>query len=579
MNAAISSAQAVYNNSNASVSQVNQAATSLTSATTAFSSTVTTNGPGLGTISNIGSITITGLNAYNGYFVQLGLFKSIENLGFTEMPEVRSEDAGEIIGGSVTLMLYDDSGPWVASGSWYAGFQISDGMDWDDGIGFFQAYTTNSMLNFSSSPNRTVSFSNCTPYVFSITVDELIKLVSNGEADFSEFQNQGIAPTMDNLIDGMSQGEVSTYAAFVQFLGFKLWQDKAMTNEYSGNTTLTANKEIFSLVPFWLFMGDDDDRDMGPPIGTITGSVTLTNVPAGVRYMEINLNSEWDSTLNRQWWSSSRITGFSSPTSTVSFQFPVYGPNPDRYYQFISGKICYFRIYVELSNNQSYEVQIPANMAIYNENQNIGSLGTVSLASAAISGSINITYNGTRVPWLDLSVVPTAGGNSLGWADYTPSAATSNWSMLVAANSLPTNAYVYITGLPSRNSNWDARLFDIRLPIGTILASGASGISLNIGNLTANTMRVLNAPAGNCTVYVTDSTISGGNYSSIITNGTYIGSGTGAGGSILLSWKSQPNQNQYYCVLIVSGSQARYLNWSTPFTNGIGVVDWDSMSY
>jgi hypothetical protein len=416
--------------------------------------------------------------------------------------------------------------------------------------------------------------------VFSISFDDLVKLFTEGAHSFDGIF--GSSATLDNvfsILTGSPESEpiFSSYAAYrASEHGIPWFTDEALTFEFDGEDTVKANTKIYLPYPFWKHL--DEDWYSGELVGTITGSITLTDIPAGLRFMNIAVSS-----LGNQYWKSNDtpITGYSFPGSTVDFSIPVYDRD-----NFIPGQTYVFRIYVELPNNRGYRVYASTSVVINSvENLDVGSLGSVSLAYVELTGTINISHNNAQVPWVYLYIQDNFS-TSDGGASFSVSSGgntfisgtNTSWSLLIPRSNHVRNTGINITGFPRRDDgNWNERMFDINVSIGEIPANQSlSNINLNIGNLQDDTIRVNNPPSGEYQVFVTDTSISPWNVEQKI-NVDHIASGSGSGPLIDLTWKSKPEMYSWYVVLIKSGTEIRYTSRGSQFINGIGWDYWNSM--
>jgi hypothetical protein len=104
-------------------------------------------------------------------------------------------------------------------------------------------------------------------------------------------------------------------------------------------------------------------------------------------------------------------------------------------------------------------------------------------------------------------------------------------------------------------------------------------ISIDIGNITPNTLRVNNPPAGTYTVYVSNSIISGSNYNSVKTNPAYSKQGTGSSISSF-TWPNPPSSNSkaYHILIVTAENVMKYVNNVIVYPAGIASVNWSTMT-
>jgi hypothetical protein len=209
-------------------------------------------------------------------------------------------------------------------------------------------------------------------------------------------------------------------------------------------------------------------------------------------------------------------------------------------------------------------------------------LSNINLGNIAIpqyiklSGTFTGSYNGSSLSQVSIYARDEASGNQLGNSVYieSPTASNFSWSLYMPVSSSPIKV---VFNVASRTNN--TMLFNITVPnpqTASVSNQDISGIAIDVGNIVPNTLRVNNPPSGSYTAYVTAISVSQTNYPSISQSGNHVASGTGTGSSISLDWQSGTDQNRNYYMLITSGAITK-LNM-VQFINGIGAVDWNTMT-
>jgi len=577
--AAIETAMNVNSNNNATVNMVNSAKTTIENATSAFNSLITNNGPGtyVPPVPSGASITINGLNTTtypNDTWIQGSLRKTVD-FDLIEIPEVYGY--GQINNGTAVVELFNsnDETPWTGSDSWYFGFMIGN-----ENIPFgLEFFVSKSTINFNANPNPTVPFTDFQRLVFSMTFGELVEMMGGASISGSV--------TLNSLVNG-------DYDAWASQMGVELFANSNLTGKFTGTSTITASTKFYTITPFWL-LGGENGRDLGEQIGEITGSIDLTNIPAGASvYISFignnaNVGGNWYYIYT---WNDVKIN--SPVNGNNSFTIPLYegcftdNNNNDRVSPYRVWK-CTFQVRVDLSSGNSLSLNIPqnsqdnividlsgySNSAIFSKNVgNITGGNSLDLSYVTLSGTINLTYNGSPVKRLDIHISSVDSGNSLGWADVYPTTANTNWTTIVSKSSTARDIRITIRGFPNINSDWDERLFELQY-YDTIPANNGQTININIGNIVSGAMNIKNLPTGNHKVYITESYINSNNYYGIIA-GDYYAYGAGTGSAIPLSWNSN-NQSNWYNVMIISSTEVRYL-FNTNIPNRTGIIDWNQMS-
>jgi len=568
--AAIETAMNVNSNNNATVNMVNSAKTTIENATSAFNNLIISNGPGtyVPPVPSGASITITGLNTTtypNDTWIEGGLSKTTD-FGMNEKPEIFGY--GQIKNGTAVIELFNndnDETPWTGSDSWYFGFMIENE---NKPLGF-EVFISKSMINFSANPNPTVPFTNFQYMVFSMTFGELVEM--NGGEPISG------SVTLNSLVNG-------DYDAWALEMGVELFANSNLTGKFTGTSTITASTKFYTITPFWMGGGGGDNR--GEKIGEITGSINLTNIPAGAS-VYISVYGHNDGGGNN-WtyfstWSERIINPVNSNNSfTIPLHEGYFSDNNNNQVSPYKTWNCTFGIYVQLSNDNGYSLRIPQNIdlsgysgsAIFSKNVgNITGSNSLDIGYVTLSGTINITYNGSPVNRLAIDINSVEGGYGLGGVNIYPTTASANWTAIVSKSSIDRDIRIQINGLPNKNSNWDERLFVLEY-YDTIPANNGKTINIDIGNIVSGSMNIKNPPEGNHKVYITKGNINSNSYYGIIA-GDYSAYGEGTSSVIPLSWNRY--DDIWYNVMVISGNEVRYL-YSTNFYNKTGIIDWNKMS-
>jgi len=258
----------------------------------------------------------------------------------------------------------------------------------------------------------------------------------------------------------------------------KFYKNKSLTQEFKGNDTIKADTPFYC--DFNLFGGEGYER-----IGTLTGTITLTDVPNPAPRVYISVNGG----DNDNWWGSegNRITISGSGTvSNISWSISIYGDNG------FSPSTGNFRLWVESAgSNSGFRIEIPTTPYISSANQSGINLGTVSIKSITLSGTINVTYDGQPVPYLEISA-NTHQQYWIGSTELTPSGANTSWSITIQAFSSPTEISFSVMGFPSQQLDyWDNMLFNENvIPAQPVIAQSQNitEISLNLGNISNNNL-------------------------------------------------------------------------------------------
>jgi hypothetical protein len=209
--------------------------------------------------------------------------------------------------------------------------------------------------------------------------------------------------------------------------------------------------------------------DSNPQIGEITGTITLTDVPNPAPQVYISVSG------GEGWWQSniSRINLDSGNYTDISWAIPIY---KDNYFSPSDGNFC---LYIQ-QEDSGFNIYIQTSTPyISNANDDVGSLGSVSLKTITLSGTINVTYEDKIVPYVEIG----AETPEHSWISYTritsPSSGAS-WSIKLPGFSTSTQVSFRVIGYDSNNE----LLFN-KDGYGETSVQNAdkSGINLNLGNI------------------------------------------------------------------------------------------------
>jgi len=235
-----------------------------------------------------------------------------------------------------------------------------------------------------------------------------------------------------------------------------------------GGYVTTAGKMDYSEAN----LADDSRR----PIGEISGTITLTDVPSSAPKVYISVKN----TDNSNWWhsksgvmglnGSGRIDLISGNSTNLSWSIPVYEDDG------FSPSNGYFTLHVSPAGNgiDSFWVDIPTTPYIGSVNAGGIDLGTVSINSITLNGTVNLAHNGRPVQWVHIQA-KTADGKLVGLSrplsSYT---ANEPWSITMPAINSDVTFWVFGVG----NDEWLIDRGSI-LPV----SAGKSEIALNAGDI------------------------------------------------------------------------------------------------
>ena len=247
-----------------------------------------------------------------------------------------------------------------------------------------------------------------------------------------------------------------------------LYKDNKLTTPFKGSDIIEENTIIYCNFPL---------NGQGKKIGEITGTITLTDIPGRLTKVHIqNYRYSYE-----KWWSFIRKIDMSEVTGTsaaLNWSLPVY--------QSFAPNLSNSFILVVLPGDslKPYNVPVRTSILLNNANGNIGDLGTVSIKGVTLSGTINITYQGEPVPYIEIYAnYPVLGMlNHTCLSEPEPNAP---WSVTFAENpNSELDIHFQIFGFKKKDWENNDFLFDISASkiIYVINNQNVSGIVLDLGD-------------------------------------------------------------------------------------------------
>jgi len=225
----------------------------------------------------------------------------------------------------------------------------------------------------------------------------------------------------------------------------------------------------------------------------IRGTITLTNIPATNRpkvSIQANLDGagrslsfdfeSYDSGSYNSEMSEISLSGVTGPEAELNWSIPVseneYVPEYVFFSLYITPAGTTSSLRIDLENNSSYGViDIP-------EDRDVGDLGTYSIGTVVLSGTINVNVGGDLVPRVQIRAYSYTEDlySSIGYVELTSPAADAPWTMVIP--SYPDQHSLYFTIMCLR-SNWAELFQDVYVPNPPILAQNSNipGINIDLG--------------------------------------------------------------------------------------------------
>jgi hypothetical protein len=228
--------------------------------------------------------------------------------------------------------------------------------------------------------------------------------------------------------------------------------------------------------------------------GAITGTITITDIPSSASsansapklYISV---SGYDDEHCKWWhsWESSQINFLNtSVVSNASWSIPIH---EDRGFFPSNGTFILFVNIESADSNGWFNIDIPITPYINSVNDNVGSLGTVSINYITLSGNINVTFDGQTVPnvLIDAYTKDDWIGAFVGYAHIISPSASASWSIPILVLDSLTQVVFRVSGY---SDDWKL-LFceDISTPTVNAYNQDISGITINLGNVDKDALK------------------------------------------------------------------------------------------
>jgi len=289
--------------------------------------------------------------------------------------------------------------------------------------------------------------------VFSYNLDELWPGVFNS-----------LSPTM-TLNDWFSAITARPYDRWTQKEDTFMYKDQTLETPFSGFDMVDENTVVYCNHSF---------NGRGKQIGTITGTITLTDIPDPAAKVYVH-------NYGKGWWFNGKVdmSNVSGTVGTFNWSVPLYEESST-----LNSRTGFALSVLPGGTRYSYKVIVPAFKLIRDANTNVGKLGTVSIKGVTLSGTINAAYNGKPVPYVEIHADNPVSGilNITYLSSPEPDAP---WSMVLGASDTPREIVFRVIGCSKES--WTAKdiLFDTTEALAPIFISSQSvgGIVIELGNV------------------------------------------------------------------------------------------------
>jgi hypothetical protein len=224
-------------------------------------------------------------------------------------------------------------------------------------------------------------------------------------------------------------------------------------------------------------------------IGAITGTITITDIPSSASkasptpkfYICVYGHDDGYDNIWHGWGEPSPINFLNTgAVSNVSWSIPIHENSGF----FPSNGIFTLCVNIESADGfGGFFIDIPVTPYINSVNDNVGSLGTVSLNYITLSGNLSVTVDGQTVPEVYIFAYTKDDwrGGLVGYAKISPSAASVSWAIPIQVLDSPTQVVFEVRGY-----SYDGDpLFKENISSPTVNAynQNISGININLGNI------------------------------------------------------------------------------------------------
>jgi len=297
--------------------------------------------------------------------------------------------------------------------------------------------------------------------VFSYVLDELTPFFNTDEKTV----------TMNKWFSTLFNWTRTDYDQWLQAGNSGLFKDKALTQKYLGSDMVRASTVIYSAVSM---------NGQGPKIGTVTGTIKLTGIPSEKFKLYLSVNGT-------NWRSQGKVTLINpvEEDKDMNWSFPVYDKLVYSWgtWGFEPSEAGFTLLVLPETAQNGYEVTVPTKKMINSANEDIGSLGTVSIKGVQLSGTINVTYNGQPVPYVQINAVWEVKG-TLETIYLLSPGPDEPWSILLEKSDTERDITFRVLGWAKQDYTTGDFLFDRNAQIAPIIVTtdDVPNITIDLSN-------------------------------------------------------------------------------------------------
>jgi hypothetical protein len=216
---------------------------------------------------------------------------------------------------------------------------------------------------------------------------------------------------------------------------------------------------------FGVKVGSQPKSDIPLNLITISGTVNVTYKGSPVPIVELTIwEGEWD-----DWgWKANKQLPTPSANTPWSFVLPAYASNT--------------KIWISVEGKDENDEQLFWRRTDTQTVRNANVSG-IALNFIELSGTVNVTYKGNRVPTLSINVDKKVGeddGEWIGGTQLQNPSANAPWSIVILAFTSDTEIIINSSG----NDANDQFLFWTEVATRTVKDTNVSGIELDLGDIT-----------------------------------------------------------------------------------------------